>query len=135
MQTHAVINSFVGCIIMFKICNRCGKQWITRNQFLSDADIKFIGYQVHFDELELGLFLFIHSCKSSLSVYAKSFTDLYCGEIFLARKTGEEECPGFCLKKRNLSVCPAKCECAYIREIVRLIDDWSNPKKTFNLSP
>ncbi len=110
---------------MFKICKKCGQEWKTRKQFLSDSDICLIGYQSHFDELELGILLFNHACKTTLSIYAKFFKDLYDGEIFPQRKTGTDECPGFCLKKSNLSPCPQKCECAYIRDILQIIKHWS----------
>jgi hypothetical protein len=107
----------------------CGQKWKTRKHFLSDSNISLIGYQSRFDELELGIILFNHTCKTTLSIYAKFFTDLYKGEIFPDRKTGSEECSGFCLNESNLSPCPAKCECAYIREVLQIIKKWPKHKE------
>jgi hypothetical protein len=43
------------------------------------------------------------------------------------RKTGTEECPGYCLHQDELQPCPARCECAYVREIIQIIRNW--PKR------
>ena len=39
------------------------------------------------------------------------------------------ECPEFCLHKSELRPCPAKCECAYVREIIQVIKDWPKKKR------
>ncbi|MFW5870631.1 MAG: hypothetical protein ACOCVL_03085 [Candidatus Sumerlaeota bacterium] len=106
----------------FKTCPNCGKNWADREAFLCDSDLLIIGYQVHFEELELGLFIFDHrACGSSIAIPAGQFTDLYQGKIFKERKTGGATCQGFCLHKEMLGPCPAQCECAYVREIIQLL--------------
>ncbi len=109
---------------MFKLCNKCGEKWKTRKEFLDDKDLKMIGYQVHFDELELGIFLFNHSCDTTLGIYAREFTDLYDGPVWDERLTGSEECPGYCLVQDNMVSCNTKCECAYVREVIQIIKNW-----------
>ena len=111
---------------MFKLCKNCGQQWATREDFLNDTDIALVGYQAHFEELTLGLFLFNHICKTTLSLHAGEFTDLYDGPVFSEWKTGKEECPGYCLKVSSLDPCSAKCEGAYVRETMQIIK--SRPK-------
>jgi hypothetical protein len=106
---------------MFKQCSLCGKVWSAREEFLSDEDIELVGYQVNFKQLTSGYFLFNHSCKTTLAIKAIEFADLYDGEVFDSRKTGTEECPGYCLHISNLKPCPAECECAYIREIIQIV--------------
>ena len=103
--------------------------WETRNDFLNDPDISIVGYQVHFEELHEGLFLFNHSCNSTIAIKAGLFRDLYDGQMFEDRLTGTDECPGYCLIKYELKPCPAKCECAYVREIIRLILFWPKMDK------
>ena len=105
----------------------CGVAWPTREAFLEDPALTLIGYQVNFDELKLGLFLFNHTCKNTLSVRAGDFWDLYDGPVFRERATGGEECPEYCLHQEELSTCPARCECAFVREILQVIKNW--PKK------
>lgn len=105
----------------FKICPKCGHPWPTRSAFLSDPQLEIIGYQAYFPKPELGILLFNHRCRGTLAVKAGAFSDLYDGPVFQQRLTGSEHCPGYCLHERELSPCPAACECAYIREIIRMI--------------
>jgi hypothetical protein len=102
----------------------CGFVWSTREDFLSDPDVALIGYQVNFSHLLAGFFLFAHSCATSLAVRAAEFADLYDGPIFEKPLTGSDSCPGYCLRKDELDSCSARCECAYVREILQIIKDW-----------
>jgi len=111
----------------FKKCSVCGFAWPSREDFLSDSAVEIIGYQVNFDHLTLGLFLFNHSCNNTLAIQAGVFRNLYKGPIFEERATGSEQCPGYCLLQNELRPCPAQCECAYVRQIVQIIINW--PKK------
>ena len=110
--------------VSFKKCSVCKKVWITRDDFLYDTEVSIVGYQVHFDELTEGLFLFNHSCGSTISLTAGAFRDLYDGPMFQTRMTGSDDCPGYCLTNSELRPCPVKCECAYVREIIQLIKTW-----------
>ena len=121
MQIHSEKN------IMFKTCPCCGADWKLQSNFLEDADIDLIGYQVHFEELTAGFFLFNHSCKTTMAVQVDGFTDLYDGPVFSSRDTGNESCSELCLQENNLEFCYAECECAYVREILQIIREW--PKR------
>ena len=106
----------------FKQCPSCKEVWQTQQKFLDDHNLEIIGYQVNFNNLELGLFLFNHAtCRTTLSITAKSFRNMYSGPVFTVRKTFGEECPEYCLKKSVLDPCPVHCECAYVREIIQII--------------
>ncbi len=111
---------------MFKICKKCGQKWSDRRSFLNDTNIVLIGYQAHFEKLTLGFLLFNHSCKTTLSLNAGLFTDLYKGEVFKQRLTGSDDCQGYCLEEVNLAACFAKCECAYVRETIQIIKHWKD---------
>ena len=106
---------------IFKKCPMCGYAWSTRDDFLRDPALELIGYQVNFEKLTLGFFLFNHSCKATLGIHAGDFSDLYKGPVFHDRATGSKECPGYCLLEHELLPCPARCECAYVREIVQVV--------------
>ena len=108
----------------FKTCSKCGFAWPTREAFLDDPDLELIGYQVNFEELALGYFLFNHSCKDTLSLPAGDFMNLYKGHVFKERATGSDQCPGYCLHQDVLDPCPAHCECAFVREILQIIKAW-----------
>lgn len=92
--------------------------------FLNDPGLKPIGYQANFEALTAGIFLFNHDCYGTLAIPAGEFGDLYAGPIFKERATGSRECPGYCLHEDELAPCPARCECAYVREILQLITAW-----------
>ena len=109
---------------IFKLCNHCQKTWRNYHEFLSDPQIKLLGYQVSFEELEAGLFLFNHSCNNTVVLPAEIFTHLYDGPIFTERATGTDECPGYCLNKNELRPCPAQCECTYVREVLQIVNNW-----------
>jgi hypothetical protein len=112
---------------IFKECLPCGNKWVARDDFLEDSSIEIIGYQVNFDNLATGTFLFNHSCGSKLSLSVRYFNGLYEGPIFENRVTGNDDCPGYCLYQDQLDKCSARCECAYVRNIIDIIKKW--PKK------
>ena len=112
----------------FKKCTSCGHRWQSREDFLEDPSTDMIGYQVNFEQLNLGFFLFNHlACGTTLGIPAGRFTDLYNGPVFLQRLTGTKDCPEYCLHENQIDKCPAKCECAFVREILQTVKQW--PKK------
>jgi len=116
---------------MFKKCTGCGHIWANREEFLSDPNVKLIGYQVNFSNLDVGYFMFNHlnpKCLTTIGIHTGTFKDLYVGEIFHVKMTGSLKCPGYCLHTDNLSVCPAQCECNFIRETMQMILKWPKGK-------
>ena len=106
----------------FKICPHCGKTWPDRDVFLEDPGLEVIGYQVDFEAIERGLFLFNHhDCKTTLAIPAARFMDLHNGPFFSERKTGSESCPGHCLRRHELEPGPAECACAWVRDVLQFI--------------
>jgi hypothetical protein len=109
----------------FKKCTFCGHRWQSRKDFLEDATTEMIGYQVNFDDLHLGLFLFNHLvCGTTLGIPAGVFQDLYNGPVYSERLLDTEQCPGYCVHENQLDPCPAKCECVYVREIMQTVRNW-----------
>ena len=109
----------------FKKCTFCGYRWQSRKDFLEDVSTEMIGYQVNFDNLRLGLFLFNHlDCGTTLGIPAGVFKDLYNGPVYSERLLESEQCPSYCLHENQLDPCPVRCECAYVREIIQIIRSW-----------
>jgi len=111
----------------FKKCTGCEYHWKTRKEFLSDPQVKLIGYQVNFDELKTGFFMFNHlkpECLTTVSLPTELFSDLYRGEVYHERMTGSVACPGYCQHSDNLKVCPVKCECSFVREVMQIVIRW-----------
>jgi hypothetical protein len=71
-----------------------------------------------------GLFLFNHACRTTLACRVAQFQDLYSGPIHRERKTGSPECLGLCRSRGELGTCPTHCECAYVREILAIVQAW-----------
>ncbi len=112
---------------VFKKCPCCKKVWDTRGRFLTDTSIRLEGYQANFIELEAGVFIFTHnveSCGTSMAIEVHDFRDLYAGEVFEKRMTGCDVCKGLCLRRDDLSPCAAKCECAFVRQIIQIVKQW-----------
>lgn len=110
---------------MFKICNSCNHKWETRENFLSDPDISVTGYQTFFSNLKLGVFLFNHSCGTTLAIEADQLLDLYKGAFYEERKPVEgRKCPGRCLNENILSPCSETCKCAFISKLLDTLKNW-----------
>lgn len=116
----------------FKNCPNCEKVWLTRQHFLEDPEIKFVGYQAHFKELTLGLFLFNHHCRATLALHVKEFIDLTDEPVFTEQAQSPEDCPKYCLNETEMRPCPVKCECRYIREIIQVFHNWPKQPMTPN---
>lgn len=117
----------------FKTCSCCGWVWATRDLYLADPDVVLIGYQVQFEELTAGVFLFIHnrpSCGTTLAIRCAVFVDLHDGPIFTTRRSGTESCPGHCLHRTNLAPCPLECECHFVREVMQVIKNWPKQRSS-----
>ncbi len=108
----------------FKACPCCTTVWQNRGDFLADITLEMNGYAPDFDNLLEGLFFFTHhvaGCFSTMTLKAKTFADLYTGEKYLEDKRGEADCPRYCFIKEELRRCEELCECAYVREILEII--------------
>jgi hypothetical protein len=113
---------------MFKECSSCFNHWKTREDFLADPDVSLLGYQVHFEDLETGWFMFNHKCGTTLAFTVATFSSLYDGPVFTEHIHESGNCPDYCRRSRDLSPCPLQCECAYVRELIQIIKNW--PKKS-----
>jgi len=113
--------------VVFKQCPVCRVSWTSRDDFLADPEIGLVGYQVNFRDLVAGIFLFNHHCGDTLAIPVSAFRDLHGGQVFTERATGTTECPGHCLRTDDLEPCPARCECAFVREILQVIKNWPKP--------
>lgn len=117
----------------FASCPKCNASWKDLSDFLEDAELKPIGYQVHFEALEEGLFFFNHVCGTTLTLPVRAFRSLKSGPIFQGSARGQPDCAGHCLRQNDLDGCPAECECAYVREILTRIRTW--PKRGLAAGP
>ncbi len=112
----------------FKTCSQCKKEWISREDFLGDPEVVAIGYQANFEWLKSGFFLFNHTrknCRTTVSVPAEVFFDLFEGPLFERKTVSPPACPGYCLHKEEMRSCPTQCECNFVRDILQTIIKWA----------
>lgn len=125
MDAKAVFRQASQAKPIFKKCPMCGQSWRSRDQFLEDPYIELVGYQASFRLMTEGFFLFNHLCRgATLALPAGKFLDLYNGPVFKERLIGTQTCPGHCLYQDDIEPCPAKCDCAFVREILQVIRKW-----------
>ena len=109
----------------FKTCPMCGMVWPTRDALLADPTVILCGYQVDFEELVAGLFLFNHRpCGTTFSLPVGAFEDLRDGPVFTERLAGTSDCPEHCLRTADLEPCPRRCECSWVRDVIQRIRTW-----------
>jgi hypothetical protein len=108
----------------FKTCTNCGKRWETLEAFIQDATIELVGYMPTFDDLANGLFLFNHSCQTTLALRVRLFEHLYDGPIYQVSQQGKAGCLGYCQNQSDFSSCQNKCSCAFVRETLQIIKQW-----------
>jgi hypothetical protein len=107
----------------FKTCKFCTHPWPTRQEFLGDPALKFIGYQAFVHEGVLGLFLFNHEpCGTTLALSAKLFADLHGNRIYESREDFDEAAPE-CLSSSSGRECPVACECGFVRKVIGHINE------------
>ncbi len=113
----------------FKRCPGCSTAWATQDDFLSDPAVVVSGYQVFPDDLAKGLFLFDHTCGTTLAVPAGDFRHLYDGPIYKQCLAGTENCPRYCEQMDEFRPCTEKCERAHIREALQIVRNWPKQKQ------
>ena len=108
----------------FKYCSNCESRWRNLESFIEDPAIELVGYMPTFDDLLKGLFLFNHRCGTTLACKVGLFRHLYDGPVYRTRRTGLDDCPGYCLEQSELAPCPTHCNCAYVRNTLQIIKQW-----------
>lgn len=111
----------------FTTCSKCGHSWPSLSDFVADANVWSIGYQIHFERLDQGLFFFNHDCGTTLSVPVSAFHELHDGPILQRRAQDSTDCPGHCLRRDDLQGCRIPCECSSVRDILARLRNW--PKR------
>ena len=114
---------------MFKICNVCDVKWNVYQDFLGDKNITLIGYQNLFEDPDEGLFLFNHSCETTLAITALEFANFYNHiSQYAENKNNTIECKGLCLDVNNLEECDTNCKYAHIRKGMQFIKNYKKVK-------
>lgn len=116
----------------FRVCPSCQYVWENRNDFLSDPDVKVVGYQVNYDDPDSGLVLFNHQvpmCGTTLMIEVLAFSDFYHGPICEDLLENTAQCPGYCRNMYSLERCAQECKCTFARDILQIIRDWPKRKR------
>lgn len=107
---------------VFKACTSCGVQWPTRDAFLAEPAVQFVGYQAFVQDAVLGLFLFNHEpCGTTLAISASRFEDLREGPVYEQRRGHPDQSSPYCLTASSGGECPPQCECAFVQRVIDAI--------------
>ncbi len=107
---------------IFTTCAGCKKEWVSRDLFVNDSQVRITGYNINLDYLDNGYFIFLHKeCQTSSAIEVSFFKDLYQDEKSYINKMGSKECPGYCKDSSNFDDCNVDCECNYVRKIITQI--------------
>jgi hypothetical protein len=103
--------------VSFRTCSLCQREWPTRVDFELDPELPVLGIVVHFGDPYRGLVLFNHRCGTTIAIAVADFRDELpplAGELH----TGQEGCPGHCLRFADLEACDQPCRNAPLRRFV-----------------
>ncbi len=118
----------------FKKCANCDYEWETRDDLIYDEDIRFVGYQAHFGNLDLGYLLFNHvasNCGTTLSIKVESFLELYHVCVYGEDMSSSDACNGYCQKGNTTEECENDCECNFVRQIMGCLNDIDADKEAY----
>ncbi len=105
-----------------KTCSKCGLVWVTLRDLVLDGSIEVNGYQAGFDDPDCGLVLVtdkVTHCRTTLGIEVGQLRPLYDGPGYTQRRTGTEQCHGYCLHHEQLELCDADCELAWARQALQ----------------
>ncbi len=120
----------------FKVCDKCGFEWNTIEEFVLDTNLRVNGYQAMLSNADEGLYILTHECPAcltSLSVTVGSLASLYQGVRFTELKFLSPECEGHCFKTDDLSVCKVECSMRWAREVLQYLKEHRLPEKVRTL--
>ncbi len=99
-------------------------KWSDHTEFLSDKEVKYIGYQANFKSPLKGLFMFLHSsrgCNTTLAFKIKDFADTI-GVIVPDKgplRPESHNCQKYCLNQEEVRSCSNEgCPGIVIREMI-----------------
>ena len=105
----------------------CRKQWATRQDFISDPELRLLGLQAVPNFPDANLLVFEHECGTSVSVLASRLRDLIPDpepdDPSLPLLQGTESCRGYCNRLEELEVCDQRCSNARDRRLTLWLAD------------
>lgn len=122
----------MGGLAPFKVCNMCGFEWKTVEEFVLDTNLRVNGYQAKLSEADEGLYILTHECPScltSLSVTVGSLSSLYSGERHPELMFMSPECEGHCFKEDDLEACVVACSMRWAREVLQYLKNHKLPDR------
>ncbi len=111
----------------FKICQKCGKIWGSREEFLALDDLIPLGFQAHFLDGSKSVLLFEHeaaNCGTTLAVAVTEMIDLFPEYNQMPVAVNTSECTGLCLTDNRLEPCGnSNCRNALVRKFVAELNE------------
>jgi hypothetical protein len=115
--------------VCFKHCPTCNVLWRQQSQFLSDPEVKFLGFRPAATPESLALIVFNHArCDTRLTFTLETFAELTVFPILCASCAITHKDTDYCLAGASGRPCPALCICAFVHNVSESIRAW--PKCT-----
>jgi hypothetical protein len=115
-------------VSVFVSCPKCGNEWGRCGDFLSDRDVRLLGFQSGSTIPNDGLFLFTHErCGTTLAVELSSFRSLLPLPALAPSCWIKGDTPSFCLGRAQEICCPLECICEHVWILSHTIASW--PKR------
>lgn len=114
----------------FHYCANCKVLWAARSQFLSDREVKFLGYEPAAAVDFPGRLAFRHDrCCKKLELDLGCFMELAGGPLVTESCAIQGKKEPHCLAGAD-SPCPLRCVCAFVWRTSRIIADWPKAEGT-----
>jgi hypothetical protein len=110
----------------FKECGSCHRIWEYWQDFISDPEVRLLGFQGSTRLPETNLLVFHHRCGTSISVLANKLRHILPKdeqELQLPILFGDENCSKYCREIENLKTCNRNCINARDRRLILAVLD------------
>ncbi len=107
----------------FARCGSCHARWPSWEAFVTDVDVRLLGFQGYAPVPEANLLVFEHRCGSTVSIRTARLRHLLpeMDTDGLPSLRGTEQCPGHCRSLDDMGMCDLPCAHARERELIRIV--------------
>jgi hypothetical protein len=125
------MNDFFMRNACFRYCPVCSVLWTWQSQFLSDPEVRFLGFRPAATPESLCLMLFNHSpCDTRMAFALETFAELTAVPILSPSCATTHKNEDYCLARQELRPCPTLCVCAFVYSVSEAIRVWPKSNAT-----
>ena len=114
----------------FRMCPRCGYEWVTVEQFLLDPTVRVTAYEPVFSNPEQGHYFFVHDnagCHDAFTLRVAQLAEVFRGLRSAELMFMSPECEGHCFVRHDLAPCEVECSMRWPRVILQHLREHKLP--------